>query len=89
MAFMDFLINNACIEMFQTSNKKVFYIIDEIFKAIANNKQISFKYYTSPFSASRFKNSGKSIGCHLINSCAPMTLLCNWVLREAREDNSI
>lgn len=69
----DFLINNACIENVpKTSNKKVFYIIDEIFKAIANKKQISFKYYdylTS--SGKRFKNSGREY------RLSPYKLMCS------------
>lgn len=56
----------------KTSNKKVFYIIDEIFKAIADKKQISFKYYdylTS--SGKRMKNNGREY------KLSPYKLMCS------------
>ncbi len=57
----DLLMDNVLIENVpKTENKKVLYIIDEISKAIAANKQISFKYYNYiSSSGKRFKNGGR------------------------------
>ena len=69
----ELLLNNACIENVpKTENKKVFYIVDEIFKAISDKKQISFKYYeylTS--SGKRLKNAGKEY------RISPYRLMCS------------
>lgn len=69
----DLLLNNACIENVpKTSNKKVFYIIDEIFKAIADKKQISFKYYDYLTSTDkRMKNNGREY------RLSPYKLMCS------------
>ena len=69
----DYLIQNTDIDgRPRTENQQILYIIDTIYKAIVNKKQIAFKYYEYLTSSQKqLKNKGKEY------QVSPFKLVCN------------